>query len=85
MFEPVGLCFFRCQIGFECFSIGVVIGQRSMDLSQREMAYSVGDLLGGKTELVPDDEAPHGNAGAGDTGTASANAWCTGNQAADFH
>ena len=85
MFEPVGLCFFRRQVGFDRFSIGVIIGQRGMDLSQREMAYSVGNLLGGKTELVPDDDAPHGHAGAGDTGTASADARCPGNQAADFH
>jgi hypothetical protein len=56
-----------------------------MGLSQREMSDSVGDLLGGKTELVPDHNAPHGDPSASDTGAASTDAGCPSNQAADFH
>jgi hypothetical protein len=85
MFEPVSLSFFRRQVGFDGFSVGVVVGQGSMGLSEREMSDPVGDLLGGKTELVPDHNAPHGHASASDTGTASADAGCPSNQAADFH
>jgi hypothetical protein len=85
MFEPVSLSFFRRQVGFDRFPIGVVIGQGSMGLSQREMSNPVGDLLGGKTELVPDHYAPHGHASASDTGAASADAGRPSNQAADFH
>jgi hypothetical protein len=56
-----------------------------MGLSQREMSDPVGDLLGGKTELVPDHNAPHGDPSASDTGPASTDAGCPSNQAADFH
>jgi len=56
-----------------------------MGLSQREMSDPVGDLLGGKTELVPNHNAPHGHPGASDTGTASTDAGGSSNQAADFH
>jgi hypothetical protein len=85
MFEPVSLSFFRRQVGFDRFSIGVVIGQGGMGLSQREMSNPVSDLLGGKTELVPDHNAPHGHASASDTRAASADAGRPSYQAADFH
>ena len=56
-----------------------------MDLSQRQMSYAVGDLLGDKAELVLDHDAPHGNASPGDAGAAPADARCLSNQAANFH
>jgi len=56
-----------------------------MGLSQREMSDSVGDLLGGKTELVPDHDAPHGHASAVIRAAAPADTGCPSNQAADFH
>jgi len=85
MFEAISLSFFRRQVGFDGLSIGVVIRQGGVGLSQREMSDPVGDLLGGKTELVPDHDAPHGYASARDTGAPPADAWSLSNQAADFH
>ncbi len=84
-FELVGFGFLGRQVGFNPFSIRVIISQGGMDLSQREVSYPVGNLLGCKAELVPNHYAPHGYASSSDARPPPADAWRLSNQAANFH
>jgi hypothetical protein len=72
LFQMLCLGIFRCHVYFDCLSIGVVIGQGSIHLRQRQMWNLGGDLFRRQARVVPADEALYGLAWSGDTRTAAA-------------
>ena len=72
LLKSIGLCFFGCDICFNLVLIGMVVSQGSVDLSQRQVADPAGDLLRTEPQLVPTDNAPHRDARASDTRSATA-------------
>ncbi len=65
-FKTQRLGLFLCQVPFDLVTISVVIGQRGVDLGQRErgMAHLIADLLGHGAKFVPGNDAPNRHASA---------------------
>ena len=57
--QSLSLNFLGGDVGFDLFSIGVIVGQGSMDLCQRQVAYPVCNLLRAQAQLVPAHNAPY--------------------------
>jgi hypothetical protein len=70
---PIRRChIFLGDIGFNLFAVGVIIGQRRVHLSECQMRILEGNFLRCHARLVPAEDSPHRQSGAGDLWSAAA-------------
>src|SRR5260370_37569270 len=71
-FERIGLRLFGRDVGVDLRAVGMIVGERGMDLGEREVTDMVRNLLGSQTKPVPADDPAHGHPGSGQARPASA-------------
>ena len=85
LFNPVGFSFLSHHVRIHLIAVGVVIGQRAVDLCQGEMRIFSRDFLRGQAELVSSHDGSNGHASPGNMRCAALNARRAGDHAADFN
>ena len=85
LFNPVGFRFLSRHLLVHLVAVGVVVGQRAVDLCEGEMRVFRRDFFRGQAEFVIAHNGPNRHAGPGNMRCAALDAGRAGNQGADVN
>lgn len=83
--KSVGFRFISDDVSFNLVSIGVIIGERCMDLRRRYVSHTVDDFFRAQAELIPAHDAAHCNSGPSNSRASTAYIGAANDKAAYVH